>query len=78
MIPVKLKQYHFYCFECEQKTKAMLYFKTYCPCGEAQVIATMEGIDYHGMALSPEEWEGKTKHENISGVLNFTRPIGLL
>ena len=57
MVPTLLKQYNFYCAECETKTKAMLYFKTWCPCKESSVLATVDTIEYHGMAVSEEEWE---------------------
>ena len=53
MIPT----YHFYCAECETKTKAKLYFRTHCQCGESNVLATFDYIEYYGMAVDQESWE---------------------
>lgn len=53
MLPV----HYFYCAECEEKVKAMLYFRTWCPCKESSVIATTYTIEYDGMAVPKESWE---------------------
>lgn len=52
-----LPQYFFYCAECEKKTKAVLFFKTWCPCKESSVLATIKGITLYDMAVSQESWE---------------------
>lgn len=53
----RIKQWYFYCAECEQKTKAVLYFRTWCDCKESTVMATVDSIEYMGCAVSPEDWE---------------------
>lgn len=71
-----LPQYFFYCAHCELKTKAALFFSTWCPCKESNVIATIKQIKYSGMAVSQEAWEAMEKdNETLIGPVssNFMR-----
>lgn len=72
-LPTHFKQWYFYCAECEQKTKAILYFRTWCPCHESSVIATFDYIDYSGMAVDQESWEAMDAKPTkpVIGLLNF-------
>jgi hypothetical protein len=48
---------YFYCAECETKTKVLPFYRTWCPCKESSVIATMDDINYFGCAVSEYEWK---------------------
>jgi len=58
-------RYHFYCAECEAKVQAIPYFKTWCPCKESQVIASLYDIDFFGCAVGEEEWEAMIGTTNV-------------
>jgi hypothetical protein len=67
-----LPQYFFYCAECELKTKAVLFFKTWCPCKEAQCLANIKEVQYLGMAVSQQDWEQmEDDDEKIIGPVNI-------
>jgi len=68
MLPV----YNFYCGDCHKKTKAVLFFRTWCPCGESSVMATARWIEYEGMAIDQETWEKMDEVPNT-----FIGPINL-
>lgn len=61
---------YFYCAECEEKVKLMLYFRTWCPCKESQCVATFDNIEYLGCAVSVEDWEKQYEVDSRTSILS--------
>ena len=70
-------EYYFYCAECECKTKMLLYYKTWCPCKESQVIATLFDIEYLGMAVTEEDWN-EMEDKSGKAIINFPTVTDLM